>query len=155
MFGWGQVPLLGQNPYRSFLIISILGVVGAAVWLSLHLRARRSRLPWEACTVLGIALVGYWGLAMVRSPIYMSLTHVYLPVARNTFPAIIPTAILLGTGWLEIVQSVYWCFSRLLGKIMGLNRTWLRTMPVVTYIILFVGLDLYSLLSIFSYYGRT
>jgi hypothetical protein len=155
MFGWGQVPLLGPHPYRGFSVITILGILGAVVWLGCHLQKQLPRLPWESLAILGVLLAGYWGLALARSPVYMSMAYVYLPVARSAFPAIIPTAILLGTGWFAVVQSVYWSISRLSGRIKTSGQNWWQGLSIWTYALLFVALDVYSFVSITTYYGRT
>jgi hypothetical protein len=92
---------------------------------------------------------------LARSPVYMSMAYVYLPVARSAFPAIIPTAILLGTGWFAVVQSVYWSISRLSGRIKISGQNWWQGLSIWTYALLFVALDVYSFVSITTYYGRT
>ena len=52
---------------------------------------------------LGLVLAGVWIPTLVRGVGYVGFWHVYLPVARYAGPAIIPTALVLSLGWMEIV----------------------------------------------------
>ena len=102
LFGWGHVPLLGYSPYRFLGVITLVGLLGAALALARLWR----RLPWETIALLGLVLLGAWVPTLVRGAIYLSIPQVYLPVARYAFPAIIPTILILNLGWLELARWV-------------------------------------------------
>jgi len=134
-FGWGNVPLLGSKPYRVLAVVTLLGMVGAgwAVW------QRRHTLVWEVFLILCLALIGIWTPAIIRG-IGSLFGWAFTPVARYTYPAILPTVMLLNAGWLEIL--------RILGR-------WLRMTPKVqyaAYLLFFVALDALSILSITRFY---
>jgi hypothetical protein len=154
MFGWAHVPLLGHKPYRVFLVLTILGLLGVGLWFGIRLRARPVCLPWEALAVLGLLFVGYWGLTLVRSPIFMSLVHIYLPVARNAYPAIIPTALLVCMGWHELLKATVGEFARRMVNRNTPAPVWPRAVPSLAYCILLVALDVYAIWSISNYYWR-
>jgi hypothetical protein len=154
MFGWGHVPLLGHHPYRYLLAISILGIVGAIVWFLRRLHTRLLPFPWEAFTILAFTFIGYWGVSFVRSPIFMSLPHLYLPVARNAFPAIIPTILLFGTGWFELLRVLRDMVAHQVIKLNYPGQAWVRAAPVLIYCVLFLAWVVYAVWSINSFYRR-
>lgn len=97
---WGQVRL--EMPGLVWLTRGLLlaAVAGAGLWLW---RTRRSSPPAALLPMLAIlagALVLVWGAAITRA-----LPRVYdgfvFAVARYTYPAIMPTALLLVAGWRE------------------------------------------------------
>ncbi len=68
--------------------------------------------------------------------------HIFLPASRYAYPAIIPTVIVLNTGWLEIFRTI---------------RGWFRLKEYVLYVIYsaaFLSLDLLALLSIIKFFAR-
>jgi hypothetical protein len=143
-FGWAQVPLILPfipRPYFLLALISLAGLGGAGMALQQR-RLTLLTLPWDVFLFLGVALAGVWGQTFLRG--MDSLTYSWgIPVARYAYPAIIPTLLVLNVGWLEIL--------RLLGK-------WLRMAPKIqfaVYLLFFVALDVFSLISIahFYYYG--
>jgi len=136
-FGWGHVPLLGSRPYLVLSVVTLLGMVGAgiAIW------RRRHALPWEALLLLGLALLGIWIPAIVRG-IGSLFGWAFIPGARYAYPAIIPTALVLNLGWLEVFRQV---------------GQWLRISAraqSVIYYLLFFGLDIYAISSIIEFYYR-
>jgi hypothetical protein len=135
-FAWGHVPLLGHKPYRLLASITLLGVIGSVVayW------RKRTGLTWEVAIFLGLVLLLFWGMTIVRGAIYVALPRVYIPVARYAYPAIVPTTLLLTAGWWGIL-SVGKDFIRIPDGLL-----------VLIYGLAFVGLDVISLISIARYY---
>ena len=134
-FGWGNVSLLGSKPYQVLAVATLLGSFGAA-WM---IWRKRFKLSWEVLLILGLALFGIWLPAILRG-IGSLVGNPFFPVARYAFPAILPTAIVLNAGWLEIVDY---------------PARWLRLSPKVIgaiYILLFIALDTLAFLSIFRFY---
>jgi hypothetical protein len=134
-FGWAHVPLLGSKPYQVLAFFTFFGLAGATcvvIW-------RRHSLPWELILVLALALFGIWIPAITRG-IGSLFGNVLIPSARYAYSAIIPTILVLSTGWFGSLQ--------LIGR-------WLRIPSkgqAAIYLGLFVLLDAFSVLSIFRYY---
>ena len=138
-FGWGHVPFaFGRHPYRFLAWVSLIGVLGAV----LALFRRRRSLPWGILAFFALTLVAVWGITLVRGSNYL-LVHwpVYFPVARYTYPAVIPTLLLLVVGWREMLD--------LLAR--GLHAPiWGKA---AVFVLFFLGLDVLSLLSIIRFYS--
>jgi hypothetical protein len=101
-FGWGHVPLvLGPRPYTFLGVVTILAISGGALKF---LRSRKT-LPWESLLVMGIAAIGIWVMAVLRGTSHLSVTWLYLPVARYGYPAIIPTMLVFTTGLRELLGA--------------------------------------------------
>jgi hypothetical protein len=101
-FGWGHVPLqLGPRPYFMLGILSALSLAGAAIKL---IRVRKN-LPWESLFLMGVAALGVWVMAVLRGTSHLSVSWLYLPVARYAYPAIIPTMLIFTAGLLELFRA--------------------------------------------------
>jgi hypothetical protein len=127
-FGWGNVPLLGSKPYRVLIVATLLGVMGAlwAIW------QRRRALPWDVLLILGLAFLGVWIQVIVRG-LGSIFGSTFIPSSRYGTPAILPTILILCTGWLEIL--------RILGR-------WLRMgakVKITVYLLCFFMLDIFSI----------
>jgi hypothetical protein len=92
-FGWGHVPLVGSKPYRILGLVSLVGVAG----LPITIYRRHKEIPWLEWILLGLALIGVWGFALIRGAIYLNW-RLFLPAARYAYPAIIPTMWLWNIG---------------------------------------------------------
>lgn len=134
-FGWGHVPLLGYRPYLILGIITLLGVIGAgiAVW------RRRIRLSWEVLAFFSIVLLGVWIPASLRGAGSLN-EAVFIPSARYAYPAIIPTVLLLTSGWLEILSFIQ---SRL---------NFSKKFIPAAFLLFFLGLAALSIVSILKFY---
>ena len=139
-FGWGHVPLLGRKPYRLLAGVTAMGMagLGLALW-----RRRRTlpSLPWASLMVLGLALLGIWGIGLVRGAGSFWTSGAFIPSARFVYPAIIPTTLILSLGWLEIERRVW-----------RRSRSQAGMLPVLTFGF-FLALDVFALVSLVSYYG--
>jgi hypothetical protein len=136
----GFIRLGACPPGRNRPYILLLASVVAGAGLLVALWRRRWILSWHTVLLFGVTVVLIWGMTFVRGASYLGVPDLYLPVARYAYPAIIPTALLFCLGWLEIL---------------GLLRQGLRlpawVQPVV-YLLIFFGLDLLALFSIYQYY---
>jgi hypothetical protein len=170
-FGWGHVPLQGSKPYR-LPGVFILITIGGTLW---GLWRRRRRLAWDQAAFLGLVLAGVWIPTLVRGVGYIGFWHVYLPVARYAGPAIIPTALVLSLGWMEIVylfKAVWFGLLRPLSyhredvsapqtgnslenmeSLHGSRNIGWDWAGGMIYIIFLLGLDIFALLSIAHFYG--
>lgn len=153
-FGWGHVPLIWKGMYGILAVITLAGVAGAIVGA---LRRGR-RLQWDVAAFAGGALLLSWGMTVTRGSVYLALGDLYLPVARHSYPVIIPTVLVLNAGWLEIG-----CWVRLARRRLG------RIQPDVTeppgavgagadrrfaaYLAIFLIFDLICMASIARYYA--
>lgn len=134
-FGWGQVPLLGEKPFRVLAVISLASLMGSVLFV---LRSWR-RLPWKVIFVMGLATVTIWGATIVRG-ISVIDGGTWLPAARYAYPAIIPTMLVFSTGLLELL--------RIIGGWLHISAYW----QGCVYFILFTGLDLLAVVSIYTFY---
>jgi hypothetical protein len=132
-FGWNHVPFLGHKPYRVFLVATILGLAGAIIgfW-----RVRRN-VPWDLLVWLGLAVLMISGLAVVRG-VFNIWFKPFIPSARYLYPGMAVIVFVLCAGWWEVLRV----FERWLPK-------WVRGL---VYFIFFLGLDVYALISLVSYY---
>jgi hypothetical protein len=136
-FGWGNVPLLGQQPYLVLALVTAAGLVGAALGLS-----RRWRyLPWAALALLAMTLAAVWGQAMARG-LHTLLYQSFIPGARYAYPAIVPTLLVLVAGWWELLL--------LAGSPSRLSPHALAAL----FVGIFVALDVFALASLLVFFAR-
>jgi len=99
-FAWASVPL--PAPWYSVLTWATwLGLLGGGWFAVQHFRSGRE-LPWgtrASLLVLGLAFAILWGSNLLRGYFSIWQAHVYIPVARYAYPAIIPTMLWLVVGW--------------------------------------------------------
>jgi hypothetical protein len=143
-FGWGHVPLLGHKPYRALAIITLIGLAGALVGLW----RRREALPWASLAFMGFAFAGAWGGTLLRGVSHLNAISLYLPVARYAFIAILPTILVLASGWWEILAGI----RRRFADVQIPQMVYLSKIVYVVYFALLLGLDGYSLISILYFY---
>jgi hypothetical protein len=143
-FGWGHVHLLGHHPYRWLAFATILGILGSGFWIGRRCASARNNLPWDLIFLFGLLLVGSWGSTLVRTAVFLGSLRLYIPVARYAYPAIIPTVSMLCLGWLELFRSI--------GKALNLRIYNPKTL-IAAWVLAWIVLDVYSLVSIRSFYG--
>ena len=140
-FSWGQVALAGGRPYLILGIICLIGMLGTGVVL---IWARR-KIPWGISIYLGLVVALSWVYTLVIGIVIRPLIlPAFITSARYAYPAIVPTALILNTGW--------WGAGALLGRLIARRR---RLPPVTGKLVffgLFLCLDIYSLVSIIQYF---
>jgi len=155
-FGWGHVHLRIYNAYLTLAIVSMLGILGAIIGMI----RKWSDLRWEVLFLFGIVMLISWGATLTRGATYLGLSHLYFPVGRNAYPAIIPTMLIFCIGWLEIIRLTGDIVRYLVRKLKLSNRfdviPELLFLPQVQIGILFVSfllLDIAAIFSIMKHYG--
>ena len=133
-------------------MIALVGAIGG-------LFRKRRKMPWDIIFVFALALTFAWGMAFARSFGFTILYNWYVPVARHALPAIIPTALFLTFGWLEVFRWLVaaWVWLRLKlkpssvlpqdGKLVGSQYS-----MMLVYSIPWIVLDIVSLASILVFY---
>lgn len=130
-FGWGNVLLMGHKPYRLLGVITLIGILGA-IWA---LITYRSKLPYNLLLFIGLALCGVWIPTIIRG-VPTLFTRLFIPAARYSYPAIIPTSLLFVAGW--------WMVLKWIGRWIHLHQFGQSTI----YIVGLIYLDLYALASL-------
>lgn len=135
LFGWGHVPLIGDRPYR--LMVFVTGFLAIGVGIAVWRRRKSTQKPVYIFLLLVAALV--WGFTFLRVANYI-LYRPYFPVARYTFPALIPVVSLILAGWE--------------GFFHGLRRLRLPEWVWPVFVLVgIVALDIWGILSIAAFYG--
>jgi len=140
-FGWGHVTLLGHKPYRHLGYLCLAGMVASFLWLIRSAWIHRKEIPyWSIAFFLLATLAAVWGMTWVRGISYLGLARFYLPVGRYAYPAVIPTVLLVVLGW---ERALGWLSKRL---------GWSQLLPLAVIPAFFIALDIFSIISILSYY---
>jgi len=135
-FAWGHVLLEGKAIYDILAVATLIGLLGCcAVFGYSFPKYQRSTLG-----LLGLAMLGVWGFAIVRGVIYLFNLNSFIPGARYAFPVIGPTMGVLGYGWWSIVSSI--------GKRVRIKAGWLIGGMGVAMLVL----DIWGILSVWRYY---
>lgn len=95
-FGWGRVEL-APGWYWALGAMTVLGVVGALVGTARAWRSPSSPFTRRALGLLILSTLVIWGNSFLR--LHPVVGQPYIPVARYTYPAIVPTAMALLGGW--------------------------------------------------------
>jgi hypothetical protein len=137
-FGWAHVVLRGFHPYSILGIFTLIGLIGAlaAFW------RKRREIRWDVFLFLGLAMIGIWGAAFLRGLSSVLEGRDLIPVARYAYPVIIPTMLILNTGWLEVIRWIE--------KYLKISQKFLRGMLILCFILL----DILSVYSIYQYYTQ-
>ena len=100
-FNWGTLGLAGQRPYRLFVILSALAVLGnvIAVW-----RYRRI-IDWNLLVFFLALVAADLTYTIVRFSGGWQTYYSLLPQARYFFPVILPTAFLIRAGWYALLEK--------------------------------------------------
>lgn len=102
--GWNHLAL-PKAYFVPLLLLTLAGIVGAALALLRWFRRGGNREPWkaQALAILATALLAGWGGAALRIHPVFAVSGVLWPVARYAMVAIGPTAMLLCLGWAELL----------------------------------------------------
>lgn len=102
IFGWGEVYLLGQRPYRIFAGFSLIALLGGLIGLSSRSIKYNKKIGLLFITAAASQLVlvtfrgaGSW------------FGSILIPLARYFYPAIIPLTILLVWAWSQFWEFVH------------------------------------------------
>jgi hypothetical protein len=157
-FGWGHILLIGE-PFSywmlaGFTLVALFGCIVGVV--------RRERgIPWDLIVFMGMGSAIAWGATLTRGVTTLALAHQYVPVARHACPLIIPSALFLCLGWMEVFYMVNFFVSRPLSKEdktdvipSGDRSNFIHIYQHVIYFSLLVLLDLASLFSIARFFGK-
>jgi len=87
----------------------LLGLLGAVAGVIRQIRG--SSWDWVVLIFLSASLI--WFADFVRGVGYFTSNDLYIPPSRYAFPAIIPLAVILCFGWLEIARLVGFGINRL------------------------------------------
>jgi len=101
VFGWANVALFGQKPYRIFFILTALYLVGIMIGLI----RKKLGLSAQVLFFLSIAVVLQIAITLFRGVgSWFWLT--YIPVGRYIYPTILPVGLLLMSGADQLVRFV-------------------------------------------------
>jgi hypothetical protein len=96
-FSWAQVAV----PPAVFTLLALFTALSLVLTALTWPRWRRWLRPDHAL-LMGLALFVLWGMAFLRGLPWLD-TVPFLTVARYAYPAIIPTVLVLGLGWSEVI----------------------------------------------------
>lgn len=135
MFGWGNVSLIGLKTYWVLGFVTLIGAAGTV----LAFRKTSKKTLWEVLFLLGGATLAVWAFTWVRGSYYL-IYKPFIPSARYAYPVIIPTIAFLCLGWSLFAQK--------LSVVVRIpNKLWIGIFGIF-----FLGLDLISVITIFTYY---
>jgi hypothetical protein len=120
-------------------IFTLSGLTGA---LAAFWRKRKEIIHWDVFLFLGLALIGIWGAAFLRGLSSVLEGRNLIPVARYAYPVIIPTMLILNSGWFEVIRWIE--------KYLKISQKVLLGMLILCFILL----DILSVYSIYQYYTR-
>jgi 4-amino-4-deoxy-L-arabinose transferase-like glycosyltransferase len=103
-FGWNHLTVAPAYFYP-LGFLTVLGLVGGAIWLVRLLKSHHNIEPWQWGTwaMMAMSMIIAWGAAILRVHPVFIIGHFYWPVARYAAVAIVPTCTLLCLGLAEIV----------------------------------------------------
>jgi hypothetical protein len=134
VFGWGNISLIGNKPYRIPLVFTFVSMILSLVGF------------WKNYSKSGWIVVFWLFLFILFSSIYAWFTGIsmnslfrkaYLPVARFIYPAIFAIILLLVYGWSSLIAKL---------------KEKYKIFSLVIYFGIFIVLDILSLISILKYF---
>jgi len=133
-FAWNSVGL-PAGWYAFLLPLSLLGVLGGGVIaLRKTVSGHTPIFQRRAIFFLWLTLALVWGNTFLRG--HPVAGNSYLPVARYAYPAIIPTALLLVSGWWALCPA---CWRRWFPLALVVLLTWLDSASLWTIVSFFYG----------------
>lgn len=102
VFGWANVPLFGQKPYRFFLVLSLVYAIGMIIALI----RKHYRLPSQIIAFFGIAILAQVFITGMRG-VGSWFSTTYIPVGRYLYPVIVPIAIFIVGGIDQLLRLVH------------------------------------------------
>jgi hypothetical protein len=147
-FGWGHISISPTYLYLLLLIFTLIGIIGFFI----NVWRKRCDYPWDIAFIFCLSLIFSWGLTIFRGVIYIDWQIPYIPVARYSYPVIIPTMFIIVCGWNEWRYLIQYRMKNQVSP--KFNKLFLFNGRVVCgffYFVLLIVL-IFSLLSIISYY---
>jgi len=135
-FGWGHVVLLGNKPYRMLAYMCLICLPGIVIGVIIH----RRKYKYDVLLYLLVVLVFVYGIGVLRGSNYILYPRLFLASARYIYPVVIPTMLILCYGWAQILTLSH----KYLVKKESIHN--------LIFIFLWIGLDVYSIISIMNYY---
>lgn len=99
IFGWGNIFLLGTHPYRFFIVLSAIAIVG---WV-LSIRHRRTTLQTKA-VVFFIPMIVLQLIMVLFRGTGTWFASLFIPSARYLFPVTFPISLFLAVGYHNIIK---------------------------------------------------
>jgi hypothetical protein len=131
-FGWGHIglPSICYNILKWFTVFSFL-IAPLGLWSLGRLKPKSWKL---AMAWLGLAMLTIWLTVFMRG-LPSLVGQIYIPTARYSYPAIVPTILILSIGWF-----------------VGLSRQRFLKWSVFLFMAGFLLLDLISIITIVNFY---
>ena len=102
VFGWANVPMYGQKPYRFFFVLAFIYLIGVLIGL-----IRKSfELSWQAFLLIGTTIVLQVTMVVFRG-IGSWFSTTYIPVGRYIYPAIVPLGVFLVSGGNQLIRFTH------------------------------------------------
>jgi hypothetical protein len=136
-FAWGHVVLEGTATYQILTGATVIGFLGCGAVFGYKF----PKYQLSALGLLALAMMGIWGLTLVRGVTLLFNVNYFIPGARYAYPVIGPTMGMIGYGW--------WSILGFLGKRMRVKAGWLIGVLGLAMLIL----DIWSVLSVWRYYA--
>lgn len=139
---WGRAArdkaglLAGPLSYNFLEIITLISLPGLLIFIW-H---KRKLLPWAVLFVMGVEMMGIWGLVLARGGGTLYFQDPVYTWARYAFPATIPVAILLCVGW--------WEGLCLVGRYFNISTA----IQHIIFISFMFGLDIFAVISLMHYF---
>lgn len=142
-FSWGQLQLYPlpwiPQPYRMLLVITILGIAGSVIPMIRTFGPYRTEVIFLILSMVTTILVAFlYGVYAMGGALRF---RAYLPVARYVFPAIIPIALVLVTGWYGLLKAAAYTL-RFSPKLPGA--------VIILFLVFLNGYSIFSIIKFFS-----
>lgn len=137
VFGWANIPLYGQKPYRFLFGLTFVYLIGMLVGLI----RKTTHLSWQTFTFLGLTAAIQIMIVIFRGVITWFST-IYIPVGRYLYPAILSLGVLFMIGVESLIRLAHQALkipkNVLYGMFVGLH----------------MGLILWGMFSVWLFYHR-
>jgi hypothetical protein len=146
-FGWGHVLLTSSLLYVFLVAVWLLGMAGAVVQIVRWISAKQfaiDHLRTHVILLFSVSILIVWALTIQRGLEFALFYNLFVPSARYTFTAILPTVIMLCYGW--------WVLAKLASH--RLHRPTLIGWLGGMFVLFIASLDLISIMRIVSFYSN-
>jgi len=160
-FGWGHVPLIGEDfSYRlivGFTLVALIGCLVGLIWRKKWIPSSE-RIDGTIIGLMGFGLLTSLGITLLRQANSFGLQYLYVPVARHSYPLIIPAVLFLCLGWLVVFYSLNYLSQRWKRREKDdeipstLIINYISKYQQIFYCFVLIVLDLVSIASIAHYY---